>query len=380
MKIELKFLNVPMNTTDKPKIWKSNWKTPIKKFSSFSWLRVELNGVKQSKEFVDRKKSDWNLRWTRKANKNWTREKPNRKLKQKKAKSEKMYPPIASPTSPQDVPMADLNIMNAAAVHQQQHHKQEMPLAIVQQTIKSTHTLRNNIDAKNDTNKKRTSLKLDNGNETSSLHSLESGDSACDTIHQQQRPQRLATVKRCSRNLDNIRYRFECNNNSNSNSNSSSGRGDVGGDSSSTTSTTSTDSDPEATIQQNENGVQTSLNDVDNRKVRRHRRKITDKNIVDDRDVNDVQNGNSSDSTEKRDSVASSKESSDDYFLCEKFKNTLNTKFSDTVDAVVVMKQSENVENQKDVSTVVAVELMSPQEVPLGRRYAEVAPARMNKW
>lgn len=248
-----------------------------------------------------------------------------------------MYPPIASPTSPHDIPMADLNIMNAAA----QHEKQELPSPA---STKSMQTLRNNIDAKNDTNKKRTSLKMDNGNE--SAHSLESVDSG--DLHK--RPQKLATVKRCSRNLDNMRYRLECNNNRSNNNNS--------GDSSA--GTPSTDSDGDAAQNGSCNGNAQPHSDADSRKVRRVRRKTSDDNDASN------ENGNNSDSTEKRDSVTS-KASSDDYFLCEKFKNTLNAKFTDAV-----------VEINKE--TVVPMELLSPQEAPLGRRYAELTTNKSCKW
>lgn len=244
-----------------------------------------------------------------------------------------MYPPIASPTSPHDVPMADLNIMNAVA----QQEKPELPSPA---STKSMQTLRNNIDAKNDKNKKRTSLKMDNGNE--STHSFESIES----VDAKQRIPKLATVKRCSRNLDNMRYRLECNNHLNNNNNS--GDSSIG--------TPSTDSDGDTASNRNAKPLHS---DDENRKNRRTRRKTSDIH-------NDNENGNNSDSTQKRDSVTS-KESSDDYFLCEKFKNTLNAKLSDAVVEI-------------DKETVVPMELLSPQEAPIGRRYAEVVTNKSNKW
>lgn len=285
---------------------------------------------------------------------------------------ENMYPPVASPTSPQDVPMTDLNILNVNAQdlmppqklivasspteELRHHHRSNSHHSLT----KASNTLRNNIDLKNEMNKKRTSLNLDNGHVVSpTMPASLSLDNGNDTIKTAERPakQKLATVRRCSRKLDNANYRIECNNNNHN-----------GEPSGSTSSNTDTDTDTK------HNG--NVLSDADNRKVRRVKRKNADKarasevldNDDDDGDYNDTRNGSTSDSTEKRDSVTS-KESSDDYFLCEKFKNTLNAKLCDAV------VNSHEANGGDDV-----LELMSPQEAPLGRRYAEITPVKINKW
>lgn len=304
-----------------------------------------------------------------------------------------MFPPISSPTSPQDVQMTDLNILNAAKVpletstspidnnHSINDHS---PLS----SSKSTNTLRNNIDVKNERNKKRTSLNLnDNGNGeilNGCESSLSSSSSSCSGQQQkQQQPMKLATVKRCSRNLDNARYRFEQRNHNNdivNNNNRNS----------------STDSDTGGDTKPNIDANAIPINDCnENSKLRRLRRKTHDKsqkfhvtNNDSDGDENNVeyndrQNGNASDvSTQKRDSVtskeSSSTGSSDDYFLCEKFKNSLNTKLCDDAlnDAIVVDEDGTN-------SRRLSLELLSPHEGPLGRRYAEIATNKGNsngKW
>lgn len=81
----------------------------------------------------------------------------------------------------------------------------------------------------------------------------------------------------------------------------------------------------------------------------------------DEDDYNDMENGNSTDSTRKRDSMTS-RESSDDYFLCEQFKNSLNGNVPKSLCGGDVD------------SAVTSLELMSPNEGPLARRYAEIAP------
>lgn len=277
-----------------------------------------------------------------------------------------MYPPIASPTSPQDVPMTEFNIIDVIGTPiEASHHLQQPHL------IKSTNTLRNNIDLKIELNQKRTSLKLENGNGNGVLSpSAIANDNKTPTskrsITRHYHHQKLATVKRCSRNLDNASYRIECNNNNNYNNN----------DEFTESSTDDSRSECDAETKQHNGNGQCEF---ENRKIRRVKRKNNEKNYntetmpdnganKDNKNSNDMRNGNNSDtSTQKRDSVTSKEESSDDYFLCEKFKNTLNATLCD---AVVTG-------NDKDVFPS---ELLSPHEGPLGRRYAEIAPMKSNKW
>lgn len=315
-----------------------------------------------------------------------------------------MLPPIGSPTSPQDVQMTDLNILTVAPDSMSSQQKLSSPVdnrplnnhsPLSLSSVKSTNTLRNNIDMKNELNKKRTSLNLhENGNgemfngcDTSST----SSSSASSSSSMGQQPLKLATVKRCSRNLDNIRYRFELQNNHSNNDNVNNNNNNMN-DAMQRFNRSSSDSDAAETKQQidtvtvivNENGG----------KVRRTRRRTAEKsqnsnahnNESDDDDnntFNDRQNGNASDrSTQKRDSITS-KESgsvgSDDYFLCEKFKNTLNAKLCDAVvNGAVVLSEEDGAANRR-----LSLELLSPHECPLGRRYAEIAPSKNNannKW
>lgn len=339
-----------------------------------------------------------------------------------------MYSTVASPTSPDDVSMTDLNaILTVRSAQDKQSSVQlgafdssiewplpppppspPQPLMVLQHhkqpSTKSTHTLRSNIDTKNETNKKRTSLKLDNGVDLAA----ENGEPVRTTTtvtKQSAQHQRLATVKRCSRNLDNAKYRIEANavNNNNgeysdSNTNTSSGVGVGGGgngtrtSSSGSSGTSSARSNSGSDGDTEENGNGTNVNakhdaDGNHRKMRRPKQKSSGRNangraadanqldnvIDNDNDHSDCTNGthdirmhnggsSSDNSTQKRDSVTS-KASSDDYFLCEKFKNTLNAQLSDAV-----------VGGHRD--NVMHMELMSPHEGPFGRRYAEIAPMK----
>lgn len=337
-----------------------------------------------------------------------------------------MLPPIGSPTSPQDVQMTDLNILTV--VPEPQHQKLTSPVdnrplnnhsPISLSSVKSTNTLRNNIDVKNELNKKRTSLNLhENGNaemfngcDTSSTSSSSSSSSSASSPSSMgQQPLKLATVKRCSRNLDNARYRRELQNiNSNSANNSHDNVNNNVNDSR-LFNRSSSDSDVADTKPQHIDTVAVVVNE-NGKMHRRIRRKVQDKsqngnapqnasdNDEDDGDgdnrnkndrndnenneFNDRRNGNASDrSTQKRDSITSKESgsagSSDDYFLCEKFKNTLNAKLCDAVvNGAVVL--DENGEPNRRLS----LELLSPHEGPLGRRYAEIAPSKNNtnnKW
>lgn len=328
-----------------------------------------------------------------------------------------MLPPIGSPTSPQDVQMTDLNILTVGS--EPQHQKSPSPVdnrplnshsPISLSSVKSTNTLRNNIDVKNELNKKRTSLNLhENGNaemfnacDTSSTSSSSSSSASSSSSSSPlgQQPLKLATVKRCSRNLDNARYRRElqsingtaannCHDNVNNNVNGSR-----------LFNQSSSDSDVADSNPQHIDTVAVIVNE-NGKMHRRIRRKVQDKsqngnapqntsdndddgdgnndrNDNENHEFNDRRNGNASDrSTQKRDSITSKESgsagSSDDYFLCEKFKNTLNAKLCDAVvNGAVVL--DENGEPNRRLS----LELLSPHEGPLGRRYAEIAPSKNN--
>lgn len=246
---------------------------------------------------------------------------------------------MASPTSPLDEPMADLNILDRSV--------QEMnrPQKIItndqgQGLVKATDTLRNNIDLKNETNKKRTSLNIENGCKDADGDSDLEGTSLTSDIVEKTKH----LSKRSSRALDNA---IHGNNNNRCDDSSASSSGD------------------EKLIKNC-----AALSDVDNRKVRRVRTRVDNGNNGmedDDDDYNDMENGNTTDSSHKRDSMTSKESSSDDYFLCEKFKNSLNSQFTDIVQAEIDAAGE-------------PMELLSPQEVELGRRYAEISQFKNNKW
>lgn len=310
-----------------------------------------------------------------------------------------MLPPIASPTSPLDVQMTDLNILSVNSADSMSIPQKltspvdNRPLSthssLSLSSVKSTNTLRNNIDVKNERNKKRTSLNLHENGNAEMFHTCDTSSTSSSSSMGQQ-PLKLATVKRCSRNLDNVRYRIaemhsKIANANNDNVNNNMNDSRLFNQSSSSDSDVA-DSKPQIdtiAVIVNENG-----------KTRRIRRKAQDKtqngtthnNASDDDDnnvCNDRQNGNTSDrSTQKRDSITSkesgSAASSDDYFLCEKFKNTLNAKLCDAVVNGAVVLDENGVPNRR-----LSLELLSPHEGPLGRRYAEIAPSKNNtnnKW
>lgn len=267
----------------------------------------------------------------------------------------KMYPPLESPTSPQDEPMVDLNMLNPSVpeIYNRQSKILINDVHNITTQVKSSDTLRNNIDSKNETTKKRTSLNIEH-------NCLNEGDIITTTRVLVSDKLKFQS-KRNSRALDNLIHGD--NNNRDSSSSGASSSSD-------------------------ENVIQNcaTMSDVDNRKVRRIRLRTTANNCNgngngnaegdenhngndddDDDDYNDMDNGNSTDSSRKRDSMTSKGSSSDDYFLCEKFKNTLNAELTDAVHAEM------NAAGEP-------MELLSPQEVELGRRYAEISQFKNNKW
>lgn len=289
-----------------------------------------------------------------------------------------MYPPLTSPTSPQDVPMTDLNILNTQTVLPQKLISTTSPTSSLSSTSsassspilptndqyhqkikKSTDTLRNNIDFKNEMYKKRTSLKIENGSNmiTKNNHNNNNnGGNSTEDIT------KTLLKDNC---IDNARHSIIL---SKSQRNSRNFDNHNGNDS------TTSNSDAESAMK-NGNGTE-----LDNRKFRRVKRRNNKSDANIDKDVdkeeeadyNDTKNGSASDSTNKRDSVTS-KCSSDDYFLCEKFKNSLNAKLNGESEA-------DGIVNGNAKQAEEPMDLLSPNEVPLGRRYAEITPAKSNKW
>ena len=254
-----------------------------------------------------------------------------------------MYPEMESPTSPQDVPMNEPKILSkrlltpsppamlSSTSHLSSPYSSSEDDEHQQLFSKSSETLRNNIDAKDEVNKKRTSLNLENSSSSvDNIDIIGKDDNDCD---HKLRQHSLTTIN--STNLDSNKRSSDhfitdieksINNN------------DVYSSDCDNTSTAVIINSP-----------------IDNKIYQRN--SVADDNNDED-DYNDMDNGNSSTDTDtqKRDSLTS-RESSEIYFFCEKFKNTLN---------------ANSLQNAVQLDAA-AMELLSPNEGPMSRRYAEIA-------
>lgn len=269
-----------------------------------------------------------------------------------------MFPELQSPTSPDDQPMNEPKMPSTTSPmsHVADNQLQSCPVDVV----KSSGTLKNNIDLKDQTNKKRTSLHIENSSTattTTTTSSITQNIAAPSTDRTSKRWSSISNGDD-TKEVTSITRDFAIN----------------------LDNAVRTDNNNEVYSDCDNNGCGTgilSTSIVDNNLIDTNRyqsswHKVTDNNKVngtgnydeteeddDEADYNDMEeeNGNSTDSTRKRDSVTS-RESSDDYFLCEKFKNSLNTNLQNALN---------------DSGKMAALELLSPHEGPLGRRYAEIA-------
>lgn len=297
-----------------------------------------------------------------------------------------MYSVIASPTSPDDVSMTDLNIPARTPV---EPNKMLSPVCNNRSplsSIKSTNTLRNNIDIKNELKTKRTSLHFNDNGNNEMMNAFDtistSSSSSASSSSMGQQPLKLATVKRCSRNSD--RYRIEQRNSSSTSNRSSTVQSPIDNINNNNISA-QFDSSAESENGDKRNGsTSDKLCNIENGTVQTNRQKTFKFQSVDNEEsdgddinieFNDRCNGNVSDtSIRKRDSITSKESgSTDDYFLCEKFKNTLNAKLCNAVENDAVVLIDDNVFTRR-----MSLELLSPHEGPLGRRYAEIAPSKNN--
>lgn len=269
-----------------------------------------------------------------------------------------MFPELQSPTSPDDQPMNEPKIPSTTSPtsYVADNQLQSCPLDVG----KSSGTLKNNIDLKDQANKKRTSLHIENSSTATTTTSSITHNIAPTTDRTSQRWSGISNgddTKEVTSitmdfaiNLDNA-VRTDNNNEVYSDcDNNGCGTGIL---------TTSIDDNNLIDTNRYESSSWHKVTD-DNNKVNDTGNYIeTEEEDDDEADYNDMEeeNGNSTDSTRKRDSVTS-RESSDDYFLCEKFKNTLNTNLQNALN---------------DSGKMAALELLSPHEGPLGRRYAEIA-------
>lgn len=250
-----------------------------------------------------------------------------------------MYPELESPASPQDQPMNEptdnlLLLPTPMSMGLQQSTITSKDIfdknSSLDKSTSGSDTLKNNMDVKDEVNKKRTSLKIENSSPI-----LDNNATAVDDNNVV-----IGTVNAINVTSGSKRDSIDLDNAVKSDNNN-----DIYSDC--------------------ENMKSTDTSDVDNNKVGKNvntRNEDDDEDDDDDEgDYNDMDNENSSDSTRKRDSMTS-KESSDDYFLCEKFKNSLN----------------ENLRNSIFDNSNLPLELLSPHEGPLGRRYAEIAHFKTN--
>lgn len=278
-----------------------------------------------------------------------------------------MYPQVESPTSPVDQPMEEIltttkmtsssssssssdiiveNVLksNAAIIFNDNTEKQ---------LEKSSDTLKNNINIKDEINKKRTSLKIENSRMVMLMMDN------MDNKQTKNIDDNVINTKSTIINdaIDNDSILFEDvtkHKNDNFNINDDDDRKIILCDNEIVSNRDTTN---------NNNNTTTSCINNRYRRALLAKHDNDDDNGVDDDDeddYNDMENGNSTDSTRKRDSMTS-RESSEDYFLCEQFKNSLNGNLQKALCGDVD-------------SAVASLELTSPNEGPLARRYAEIAP------
>lgn len=268
-----------------------------------------------------------------------------------------MYPIISSPTSPttpQDVQMITL----CSPVQADKFFSSSM---------KSANTIRNNMEFKNELKNQRTSLHFhENVNEeTLNADSISnSSNSSAYSILTNQQAIKLATVKR--------HYPRSENKSSADHPPSSSNQVQ-----SPTDNNVKNNNTTRLYSINNRNGVHESyVNHLSNSVNSNGKNQASDhvNYLENDGDIisinyNDHINGNNfHKSKQKCDSVHSKESSSaEDYFLCEKFKNTMNAKLCDSVTSDSVVLDDDHM-SEKGMS----MELLSPHEGPMGRRYAEI--------
>lgn len=288
-----------------------------------------------------------------------------------------MYPIKSSPkspTTPQDIQMIKLR----SPVQADQLFLSPAEIS----SVKSTNTIRNNIKLKNEVKKHRTSLHFhenDNG-ETQNADSIStsSTSSASLTLISEQAI-KLATVKRCySRTYSRSR--------SVQNSSSGSNRSSVV--QSPTDNNVKNNNkihlytmyDRNGIRDNSENRLSNIINSNGKRQASNHVNYSENEGDVIHVKYNDHNKGNISHNIQQKCDSVYCKESNltEDYFLCEKFKNTMIAKLCDTVTSDVMILVDDSI-SEKGMS----MELLSPHEVPIGRRYAEIAPTKNSaniKW
>lgn len=261
-----------------------------------------------------------------------------------------MYPELQSPLSPQDQVMSEPPEMSKPAVSTNITKPSLENLRHLNNDVQPektiSDTLKNNIDSKDEVNKKRTSLKIENacdniggivvdGRDTDGNGSFNSSSDGLDDFKSSTKNTHLSKQRMDNNtgslksdifsDCDNHKCDIDIDNNNKNNINAC------------------------LSLRNNDNDVDDNDNNDDD-------------DDDDEGDYNDLDNGNTTDSTRKRDSITS-RESSEEYFICEQLKNLQNCS---------MLKDGDTTNNMGPL------ELLSPNEVPLGRRYAEIAHFKGN--
>lgn len=266
-----------------------------------------------------------------------------------------------SPTTPQDVQMIRLR----SPVQADKLFSSPAEIS----SMKSTNTIRNDMDFKNELKNQRTSLHFHQNDivETPSAGSISTSLASSTSTSQQ--AIKLATVKRCYSRSD-TKSRLDQHSSSGSNRLSIvQSPADKNVKNNNTTHLFTIDAkDRIGNNSVNSNGKNQAFNLVNYLK--------NDGDVI----YIDLYNGNISHNSHQICDSVNGKESSlaEDYFLCEKFKNTMNANLCDAVTSDDVFLFDDNM-SEKGMS----MELLSPQEAPMGRRYAEIAPCKNSaniKW
>lgn len=288
-----------------------------------------------------------------------------------------MHPIISSPTSPktpQDVQMITLRSPVQTDI------LFSSPVGI--SSMKSTNTIRNNRDFKKESKNQRTSLhshEIDNGETVNADSISTSSTSSASLTLTSQQAIKLATVKRCY-------SRFDRKSRADQHSSSGSNRSSIA--QSPTDNNVKNNNTAHLYTIYDRNGIResseillcTSVNSSEKNKTSNHVNYLENDGDVIHIEYNDHKNGNIFHNSKKKCYSVNSKESSliEDYFLCEKFENTINAKLCDAVTSDAMVLVDENM-SEKGMS----MESFSPHEVPIGRRYAEIAPSKNStniKW
>lgn len=242
--------------------------------------------------------------------------------------------------------------------------------------MKSTNTIRNNMDFKNEFKNQRTSLHYHEKDYEETLSADSISTSSTSSLSQQsfsQQASKLATVKRCYSRSDN---KSKVDQHSSSGSNRSS---IVQSPTDNNVKNNNAIDDRNGIHENSENCLSHIVKSNGKKWASKHVNHLQSDGLI-YIEYTDHENGNNSHNSQQKCDLVNSKESclTEDYFLCEKLKNKMLAKLCDAVlsDAVVLVDDNMSEKGMP-------MELLSPHEVPMGRRYAEIAPSKNSaniKW